>query len=90
MSEDKKAVLLLKWGTVKGWRNFKEGECRDLLEKYLEDSPMSCALDYPDEAKKLMLCEIIDKFDGIIHNDWDGVDMTKEQAKKYVIGYAHE
>lgn len=82
-----KPTLLLKWGTVKGWNGFQEGECFELLKKYLDDSPMSCALDKPDEGRKALLCELIDKFHGVIHNDWDGVDMTKEEAKKYVMEY---
>lgn len=87
--DEKTPSLLLKWGTVKGWSGFKKGsECFDLLDKYFEDGvSMSCAMDKPDEARKLILCELIDKFDGVIHNDWDGVDMTKEQAKKYIMEF---
>ena len=84
---DEKPTLLLKWGTVKGWNDFKEGECFDLLKKYLEDSSFSCAMDKPDEARKAILCELIDKFDGTIWNDWDNKKMTKKQAKKYVMEY---
>lgn len=84
---DRKPTLLLKWGTVKGWRDFKEGECFELLKMYVEDSPMSCAMDNPDEARKGILCELIDKLDGTIWNDWHGREMTKEEAKKYVMEY---
>lgn len=85
--EEKKPVLLLKWGTVKGWRNIPDGECRDLLERYLDDLPMSCAMDKPDQARKELLCELIQKLDGTIWNDWDGREMTKEEATSYVVGY---
>jgi len=84
-----KCHLLLKWGTVKGW-DFPKGECLDLLGKYLEGSPISCAMDKPDEARKAILCEIIDKMDGEIWNDWDNVQLTKRQAKKYVMEYGNE
>lgn len=82
-----KPTLLLKWGTVKGWSDFQEGECFELLKKYMEDSSLSCAMDNPDAARKAILCELIDKLDGTIWNDWDGREMTKDEAKEYVMGY---
>lgn len=85
--DQKPPHLTLKWGTVKGWNNIPEGECRDLLAKYLEDSPASCALDRPDNARKHLLCELIEKLNGTFYNDWDGKVMTKEEAKDYVMGY---
>lgn len=87
MSGIKKPTLLLKWGTVKGWRDFKDGECKDLLKKYMEDAPFSCMMDRPEEARKHILCELINKFDGTIWNDWNDEEMTKEQAIKYVMEY---
>lgn len=80
--------LLLKWGTVKGW-DFEdtESEAWKLLKQYLENSPMSCMADRPDEEKKKLLCEVIDKMDGEIHEDWGGEMLTKEQAKNYVMNY---
>lgn len=82
-----KPTLLLKWGTVKGWSKIRPGECFELLKQYLEDSPISCAMDKPDEARKAILCELIDKFEGTIWNDWDNKEMTKVEAKQYVLGY---
>ena len=84
---DEKPTLLLKWGTVKGWDNFPKGKLSKMLEEYLKDSSFSCAMDKPDEARKALLCKIIDKFDGTIWNDWDNKKMTKKQAKKYVMGF---
>ncbi|RLC88204.1 MAG: hypothetical protein DRJ03_03400 [Chloroflexi bacterium] len=48
---------------------------------------MSCAADYPDEARKAILCELIDKFDGEFYNDWDGRPMTRQEAKEYIMNY---
>lgn len=85
MSENKN-YLLLKWGTVKGW--CLDGECFDLLKKYFGDGqPMSAMTDRPDADRKAILCELIDKLDGPITNDWTGKDMSKEEAKKYVMEY---
>ena len=79
--------LLFKWGTLKGW-NGVDGECLELLKQYFKDGvPFSCMADRPDDDRKKILCELIDKFDGTFFNDWDGVDMTREQAKEYVTNY---
>ena len=66
---EKTPHLSLKWGTVKGWNNIPEGECFELLKKYLDDSPMSCALDKPDEVRKLILCDLIEKLNGTYYLD---------------------
>jgi len=79
--------LSLKWGTVKGWDKIPEGECFDLLKAYLDDSPMSCAMDRPDDARKAILCELIDKLPGIFWHEWDGKELTRDEAKKYVMEY---
>ncbi len=79
--------LLLKWGTVKGWNRLTDKSVA-IMERFFADGvPMSAMADRPDDARRAILCELIDQFEGVIHNDWDGVDMTKEQAKKYVLEY---
>ncbi len=35
---------------------------------------------------KLLLCELIDALGGRIVNEWTGETMTKEAAKRYVMG----
>ena len=81
--------LLLKWGTVKGW-DFEDtdSDAFQSLMKYVENLPLSCAMDKPDEERKKLLCDVIDKMDGEIQNDWSGEILTKEQAKDYVMGYS--
>jgi hypothetical protein len=79
--------LLLKWGTIKGWDNFTE-KSQEIVRRYFADGmSMSCALEKPDEARKLILCELIDQLDGEIQNDWSGEMMSKDEAKKYVMEY---
>lgn len=81
--------LLLKWGTIKGW-DFGDGQpkVQELMQEYFKDGfYLSCAMDKPDEARKKILCQIIDEFKGTIQNDWTGKKMTKKQAKKYVMEY---
>lgn len=82
----RKESLLLKWGTVKGWNNIRP-ENQPLLEEYMSDAPLSCAADHPDEARKALLCKLIDKINGEIWNDWDGVILTKDAAKNYILNY---
>lgn len=41
--------------------------------------------DTPEQ--KQLICDLIDLCDGEIWNDWDGVVMSKEDAKKYVMTY---
>lgn len=79
--------LLLKWGTVKGWDNFSE-KSQEIMERYFADGvSMSAMADRPDDARKAILCELIDQLEGTIQNDWSGEMMTKEEAKKYVLEY---
>lgn len=83
--------LLLKRGTLKGWKMPEDGECFDLLKEYFKDGvSMSCATDRPDETRKEVLCQLIDKFKGPITNDWTGKRMTKKEAKEYVMKYGQE
>jgi hypothetical protein len=86
----KMSVLLLKWGTFKGYENVPptNEKFHDLLNKYFElgvSISAICQRDTP--AQKEILCELVDDFDGIIKNDWSGETLTKEKAKKYIMEY---
>lgn len=79
--------LTLKWGTVKGWDELSE-KSQAIMKRYFGDGvPVSCMNDHPDEARKAILCELIDQLDGEIWDDWDGRVMSKDEAKKYVTEY---
>lgn len=81
--------LLLKWGTIKGWESLTDKSV-EIINRYFSDGvPMSCATDHPDNARKALLCELIDQLDGTIQNDWTGDSMSKDEAKKYVLEYGH-
>lgn len=84
----KKEQLTLKWGSLKGWDLNKEGPTFKLLQKYGELGMSTSAMlqkDTPEQ--KELLCQMIDTLDGEIWNDWDGVLMEKEAAKRYVREY---
>lgn len=82
-----KNLLLLKWGTVKGWELHTES-ARQAAQKWADFgvSP-SAMLQVQDDEQKEALCAFIDAVDEII-NEWSGETMTKEDAKKYVMGYS--
>lgn len=79
--------LLLKWGTVKGWNSLTDRSVEIMKRVFADGVSMSCALDHPDQDRRLILCELIDQLDGDIQNDWTGEPMSKNEAKKYVMDY---
>jgi hypothetical protein len=80
--------LLLKWGTLKGWK-VESDAAKAALDKYgSEPVDMWSAMAQKDTpTQKVALCELIDAIDGEIQNDWSGEKLTKEDAKKYVMEY---
>lgn len=81
--------LELKWGTLKGWDVSEDGPAFAAIKKYHDAGSVqfSVMAQHDNEEQKKALCEAIDAVDGEIWNDWDGVVMTKEDAKKYVMEY---
>jgi hypothetical protein len=81
--------LTLKWGTLKSW-DFTGSElgCK-LLEEYQEiGSSASAMMQHDTPRQKEIICELIDLCDGdTIYLDWDGKEVSKKRAKKYVMNY---
>jgi hypothetical protein len=80
--------LSLKWGTVKEW-NFYSEECFSLWQKYLSLGSSHSAIHQEDTPEqKGLICQIIDACNAEkIWLDWDGVEVSKEDAKRYVMEY---
>jgi hypothetical protein len=81
--------LTLKWGTLKAW-DFHSEKALALLNEYSEiGSCMSAAMQRDTPRQKEIICELIDEVDDPegVFLDWDGVHVSKEDAKKYVLGY---
>lgn len=79
--------LLLKWGTLKGY----DVECQAAklaLQAYFDlgEQSMSRVMQQDTLQQKQLLCTVVDVVD-IITNDHTGNDMTKEEAKKYIMEY---
>ena len=77
--------LSLKWGTLKAW-NMTSEKGQALVERYFELGSSLNAMDQCDTAEqKELICQMIDECGAeTIHLDWDGADVSKEAAKRYV------
>jgi hypothetical protein len=79
--------LTLKWGTLKGW-DIQNEETFALLQKWADlGSSYSAMAQRDTPEQKALICEIIDRIDGPIWNDWEGTKMTQDEAKAYVMNY---
>jgi hypothetical protein len=80
--------LTLKWGTLKEW-HFHSEKALKLLREY-EKLGMSWGAmqQHNTPRQKEIICELIDEGNfKTIYLDWDDKDVSKEEAKKYVMEY---
>lgn len=87
----KEESLTLKWGTLKAWE-FHSPKALRLLKRYFKlGSSMSAIMQRDTPKQKEIICEIIDigNFKKV-YLDWDGKEVTKAQAKKYVREYGNK
>jgi len=85
MSEE---YLTLKWGSLKSW-NFESEQAKELLQKWFDiGASMSAALHHDTPEQKQIICDLIDVggFDAV-YLDWDDKEVSKKEAKEYVMGY---
>lgn len=79
--------LLLKWGTLKGW-NLETDKSREAAQRYADMGMSMGAMQQRDTPEQQQaLCDLIDAIDGPITNDWSGEEMSKDEAKRYVLEY---
>ena len=85
---DKPEHISLKFGTLKSW-NVSSEKGRALLTRYFELGMSPGAMTQHDTPEqKALICQLIDETSApTIHLDWDEIDVTKEEAKKYVMEY---
>jgi hypothetical protein len=82
--------LLLKWGTLKAWCFENSPEALEALKEYNEiGSSMSAMMQRDTDRQKELICTMIDKVNGSVTSDWDGVDYTdnRQGAKDYIMNY---
>lgn len=84
--EIEKDHLTLKWGTLKSWK-FHSKKALKLLKEYGEiGSSMSAMCQKDTPRQKEILCELIDEGNfKKVYLDWDGIEVSKAKAKKYVL-----
>ena len=88
MDDQTSDYLILKWGTLKGWR-LSSVRGQELLRQYHAlGASMSAMAQRDTPEQKRLICEMIDECNATtIYLDWDGVDVSKEDAKRYVMEY---
>lgn len=87
----KEEYLTLKWGSLKSW-NFHSDEAETLLTKWFKSGVSTSAISHHDTPEqKQILCDLIDigNFD-TVYLDWDDKEVSKDEAKKYVMEYGQE
>jgi hypothetical protein len=80
--------ITLKWGTLKSWHLHSE-KGKELLKKYGEMGSSFGAMQQHDTPEqKELICQMIDECNAeTIYLSWDGIDVSKDDAKKYVREY---
>lgn len=91
MSENSEEYLTLKWGSLKSW-NFEGDKARELLNEWSELGVSMSAMAHHDTPKqKEIICELIDVGDfDTVYLDWDDKEISKEEAKEYVLSYGRD
>lgn len=80
--------ISLKWGTLKEW-HLTQDVTKDIVRRYFDlGAPWGAMQQCDTQEQKDLICELIDKSTAeTIYLDWDGVHVSKEQAKEYVQKY---
>lgn len=79
--------LTLKWGSLKSWC-FESEKAKALLQRWSDLGVSMSAISHHDTPEqKQIICELIDVGDfETVYLDWEGKEVSKEDAKQYVIG----
>ena len=80
--------ISLKWGTLKAW-NLNSEKGKELLRRYFDlDTSVGAMTTNDTPEQKDLICQMIDECSApTIWLDWDGVEVSKEEAKRYVMDY---
>lgn len=80
--------ILLKWGTLKGYRVADKPVAQGLIRQYMELGASASTMHQMDTPEqKRILCQLFEVHKGPIINDWSGEEMTVEKASRYVLEY---
>ena len=85
--------MTLKWGTLKAWELNSEHAkkvAEEIDTRGLQWS-MGAAQQVMTDAHRQAVCDLIDALDcDTVYLDWDGKDVSKEEAKQYVMEYRRD
>lgn len=86
-----KDLLILKWGTLKKWY-FNSEKVKPLFKEYNDIGSDISAMSQRDNSRqKEIICELIDLGDfEEVYLDWEGINVTKDEAKKYILEYGRD
>lgn len=93
MNNEEKDYLCLKWGTFKGWELKSESALAFTKKPEYQDLKwsMSAITQVMTDKHKQFICELIDACNcDTICLDWEGKEVSKEEAKKYIMEYGKE
>lgn len=81
--------LSLKWGTLKAWDLDDDGPAFAAFKRYCEAPASMGAMQQRDTPEqKQAICDIIDALNAeTVYLDWDGKDVSKDEARRYVVEY---
>lgn len=81
--------LTLKWGSLKDWHFRGTKKQIALMTEYNKiGSSMSAIMQKDTPRQKEIICELIDEGNfKKVYLDWDGKEVSKAKAKKYVMEY---
>jgi len=91
MCETQDDFLTLKWGTLKAWK-LSSKKAKPLLKRYFDIGASSSAMIQKDTPEqKEIICQLIDICGAdTVCLDWDGRELSREKAKKYVMNYGKD
>lgn len=83
--------LTLKWGTLKAW-HLESEKAQAIMQRYIDLGSSASAMAQNDTPEqKRLICELIDAVDcETIYLDWDGKEVSKDEAKQYVMNYGRK
>lgn len=92
MGEERDSMTL-KWGTLKAW-SLKSERAKEVAKEIDTRGlswSMGAAQQVMTDAHRKAVCDLIDALDcETIYLDWDGKDVSKEEAKQYVMEYRRD
>lgn len=82
--------LTLKWGTLKSYNLSMVPGADELIRRHTELEQTKSPRDQHDTPEQReILCKLIDLAPCPIYLHWQGIYVSKEYAKEYVLGYCH-